>query len=167
MYCTAWKSWLSFGTSDIFDHSSEWQPEGKVSVISWKSMLFFPLPPHHRLTDEHLWTKLSKNAGLTILPKTHADHRLPLQDFTPVLLMGHFFFKSSNSPLITSIFYLSPLQQHPTKLPLLLQIVLCWHKTNFVSSVIGKKLDAAAKKKDCAVLGRWKRAILSHLYWCV
>ena len=30
-----------------------------------------------------------------------------------------------------------------------------------------KKLEAAAKVKDCDIIGHWQRSIINHLYWCV
>ncbi|XP_015754546.1 PREDICTED: uncharacterized protein LOC107334147 [Acropora digitifera] len=30
----------------------------------------------------------------------------------------------------------------------------------------GKKIDALAKKKDCAVLQKWKKSIVNHMFWC-
>ena len=36
-------------------------------------------------------------------------------------------------------------------------------------SLVGfrKKLEAAAKQKDCEIIGSWQRSIIKHLYWCV
>ena len=38
-----------------------------------------------------------------------------------------------------------------------------------ISFIIGlrKKLEAAAKVKDCAIIGHWQKSIINHLYWCV
>ena len=36
------------------------------------------------------------------------------------------------------------------------------HNTGF-----RKKLEAAAKLKDCQTIGNWQRSIINHLYWCV
>ena len=30
-----------------------------------------------------------------------------------------------------------------------------------------KKLEAAAKQKECQIIGTWQRSIINHLYWCV
>ena len=30
----------------------------------------------------------------------------------------------------------------------------------------GKKIDVLAKKKDCAVLQKWKKSIVNHMFWC-
>ena len=30
-----------------------------------------------------------------------------------------------------------------------------------------KELEAAAKQKDCNIIGNWQRSIINHLYWCV
>ena len=30
-----------------------------------------------------------------------------------------------------------------------------------------KKLEAAAKVKDCDIIGHWRRSIINHSYWCV
>ena len=30
-----------------------------------------------------------------------------------------------------------------------------------------KKLDAAAKQKGCELIGKWRRSIINHFYWCV
>jgi len=30
----------------------------------------------------------------------------------------------------------------------------------------GKKIDALAKKKDCAVVQKWKKSIVNHMFWC-
>ena len=30
----------------------------------------------------------------------------------------------------------------------------------------GKRIDALAKKKDCAVLQKWKKNIVNHMFWC-
>ena len=30
-----------------------------------------------------------------------------------------------------------------------------------------KKLEAAAKQKECQIIGHWQRSIVNHLYWCV
>ena len=38
-----------------------------------------------------------------------------------------------------------------------------WH----VAKAVGKKIDAAAKKRECAILSRWKKAIVHHLFWSV
>lgn len=37
-----------------------------------------------------------------------------------------------------------------------------WH----VGKGTGKKVDALAKKKDCAVLQKWKKSIVNHMFWC-
>ncbi len=34
-------------------------------------------------------------------------------------------------------------------------------------AAIGKKLDAAGKRKDCGILHKWIKAIKAHLYWSV
>lgn len=38
-----------------------------------------------------------------------------------------------------------------------------------ISFILGlrKKLEAAAKVKDCAIIGHWQKSIINHLYWCV
>ena len=40
--------------------------------------------------------------------------------------------------------------------------MLCFYTSGF-----RKKLEAAAKKKDCSLIRDWQRSILNHLYWCV
>lgn len=30
----------------------------------------------------------------------------------------------------------------------------------------GKKIDALAKKKDCAVVQKWKKSVINHMFWC-
>ena len=38
----------------------------------------------------------------------------------------------------------------------------------FVHTIgLRKKLEAAAKVKDCVIIGHWQRSIINHLYWCV
>ncbi|XP_071498945.1 uncharacterized protein [Diadema antillarum] len=37
-----------------------------------------------------------------------------------------------------------------------------WH----IAKGLKKKINAVAKLKDCEVVGRWKRSIVSHVYWC-
>lgn len=36
-----------------------------------------------------------------------------------------------------------------------------------LTSGFRKKLEAAAKQKDCEIIGNWQRSIINHLYWCV
>ena len=38
---------------------------------------------------------------------------------------------------------------------------------SFVYTSLRKKLEAAAKLKDCDLIGHWQRSIINHLYWCV
>jgi solute carrier family 8 (sodium/calcium exchanger) len=37
----------------------------------------------------------------------------------------------------------------------------------FVCAGFRKKLEGAAKNKDCSLIGDWQRSIINHLYWCV
>ena len=36
-----------------------------------------------------------------------------------------------------------------------------------LTSGFRKKLEAAAKQKDCEIIGNWQRSVINHLYWCV
>ena len=45
-------------------------------------------------------------------------------------------------------------------------ITLFYHNTLFTAG-FRKKLEAAAKQKDCGIIGNWQRSIINHLYWCV
>ena len=45
-----------------------------------------------------------------------------------------------------------------------------WHVLAILYfSLVGfrKKLEAAAKQKDCEIIGSWQTSIINHLYWCV
>ena len=37
----------------------------------------------------------------------------------------------------------------------------------FIPIGLRKKLEAAAKVKDCVIIGHWQRSIINHFYWCV
>lgn len=39
--------------------------------------------------------------------------------------------------------------------------------TVFLCVGLRKKLEAAAKQKDCQLIGEWLRSIINHLYWCI
>ena len=30
----------------------------------------------------------------------------------------------------------------------------------------GKKIDGISKKKDCGKVGRWKKSVINHMFWC-
>ena len=36
-----------------------------------------------------------------------------------------------------------------------------------VTTGFRKKLEAAAKQKECKIIGNWQKSIINHLYWCV
>ena len=42
---------------------------------------------------------------------------------------------------------------------------MCYKSHLFVTG-IGKKMDAAAKKKNCEELAQWKQSVVNHVYWC-
>ena len=35
-----------------------------------------------------------------------------------------------------------------------------------IISGTGKKIDALATKKDCAVVKKWKKSVVNHMFWC-
>ncbi|XP_068760318.1 uncharacterized protein [Montipora capricornis] len=37
-----------------------------------------------------------------------------------------------------------------------------WH----IGKGIGKKIDSLAKKKGCAVVSKWKKSVVNHMFWC-
>ena len=41
------------------------------------------------------------------------------------------------------------------------------HYVIHIITGVRKKLEAAAKAKDCRIIGHWQRSIINHLYWCV
>ena len=45
--------------------------------------------------------------------------------------------------------------------------ILFYDNTLFSIAGFRKILEAAAKQKDCGIIGNWQRSIINHLYWCI
>ena len=35
-----------------------------------------------------------------------------------------------------------------------------------MTSGTGKKIDGISRKKDCGKVGRWKKSVINHMFWC-